>query len=465
MSKKIAAVAVNAGKFSVVEMGGSQNCWEVQRFIDKNVPEGGLNPAWLKEIWEKARFVTKKVILLIPQEQLVYRILQFPQLTAEQLQAALQLEFATKHELFKVIETKMIARQTQVKVAIVKEAELQELISPFEVAGLKVQWCGLRSRGINAFLNFHHDYLGTSKNQIFLDLGATETEFGLIDTEQLIYSRRLKLGINDLHSENVDFNDEFLEEFRLSLMAAAQLVKELPAKIWLFGEVALGQLSLERIESELKVKFFLPHKTSFSGTLTEIHTPQLAALLGIALDELGWDPHPELRFQTKAQSQQETERWKLLNLTKGIGIVVLIILGLVLGVKAQAVKEEKNQAWIEQNSNRINALKKLEQTTQQNLATIRTLESWLEARGSQLEFLNILQESLPEVTVVESLIIEDGKVKSLSGITPTVSELLRKFRSVPALRGLKLKGSINNAKDGREQFQLEGTLEKKEPVQ
>lgn len=82
-----------------------------------------------------------------------------------------------------------------------------------------------------------------------------------------------------------------------------------------------------------------------------------------------------------------------------------------------------------------------------------------------MEFLRVLQASLPEGTQVTDLIIEDEVVKSLSGSTRSVSTLLARLQRTPELKTFKLKGAITTDKNGMELFQLEGkfTPEEKAP--
>ena len=138
-----------------------------------------------------------------------------------------------------------------------------------------------------------------------------------------------------------------------------------------------------------------------------------------------------------------------------IGIGILI--GLLLGMQANLERQAKVDKWLQEQSPRLIRLQYLERTSNKDLQQIKQLESWLMGRNSELEFLRVLQYNLPTGTKITDLTIEDGFIKDVAGITPSVSLLLGKIKIVPELSGLKLKGTITTSPNG-ELFHLEGTI-------
>ena len=111
----------------------------------------------------------------------------------------------------------------------------------------------------------------------------------------------------------------------------------------------------------------------------------------------------------------------------------------------------------------LNNLRLMERQTTQNTNQIKQLQGWLGKQNQELEFLLLLKNNLPDGTQITNLTIENGMVKDLSGVTPSVSLLLNKIKTVPGLQDLKLKGTISSSLQG-EIFQLEGALSGKEPT-
>jgi hypothetical protein len=71
--------------------------------------------------------------------------------------------------------------------------------------------------------------------------------------------------------------------------------------------------------------------------------------------------------------------------------------------------------------------------------------------------LRALQRCLAKDTLITDLTIEEGRVKNLAGLTPSVSLLLTKLEADanPVLNRLQLKGNIMKTESGYELFQLE----------
>jgi Tfp pilus assembly protein PilN len=189
--------------------------------------------------------------------------------------------------------------------------------------------------------------------------------------------------------------------------------------------------------------------------ITGKYTAELASLVGLALDDV-WLSRKDWRFITMEQSLREANHRKLLTGVK-TGLATLMLLGgILLGAQAKAVREEKNAAWLNEQQESVAQLRRDENEANRKIEQIKTLEEWLGNRGRELEFLRVLEASLPEQTQIKDIIIEDGIIKSLSGTTRSVSTLLEKLQHTPELKTFRLKGTITTDKNGMELFQLEG---------
>lgn len=462
MNKTIVAIYADSQKWMAVEIRRNRQTAAVVRWSEHSLPPAGLTGELIREKWRESHFAGNKVVCLLPPEWVSYRLLQFPQLPPEQLEAALRLEFETKNIYYKVLEIKNIDQTMEVRIVHIDAVAVQNYAAPLEAAGLEICWLGWIFQGLHGFLNFHREYFDKNLPRLCLYGSDATLEFEMFDEEKLLYRRDFGFGLAELKSEPEVFGPELLEELRLSLVSARKLFGNLSEKLWVFGQWPPDLNGLERITAELQLKMAVPSRTRLGGLRLDELTPRLAALLGIALDELGWDSQETWRLQTKAQVLKEMTRRRLLTGFKAAAVLVLIGCGVWLGLMGQSIKNEKNRRWIAARSQQLDQLNALNLETQQSLKRIASLEGWLEGRSAELEFLRELQEHLPEGTTIEDLMLEDGHLKNLSGRTPSVSLLLKKFQNVPALRGLKLKGSITVTQSGNEQFQLEGMTKVKE---
>lgn len=380
MIQTISVIQTVAGQFLAVEGRKGGNGFELLHYLDLPQPEGGITPEWLKNIWQKGHFETDRVIFLLSPEMVSYKTLQLPQLPEEQLAAAVRLEYEAKHEIYRILEEKKTDQGMVVKTANVDADQLTAMVQSLEAAGLKVVWSGLRFRGLHIYLNFHRDFIVNDEYQLYLDILEEETEIGLVNAVDVLFRRDIGLGARHFQNDPSDWTDDFLEELRLSLVAIARAAGTVPPRLGLFGEVDLESLPLHRIRDELHIECYLPEKTRLTGTFSGNHTPKLAALIGLAMDELDWDPRPGLRFQTVEQVRQDAARERLKFFWKIGGMVALIIFGIMFWAQSGAVKAAKDDAWITENLTKIRHLNQLNQAAQKNMATINSLEAWLKGR-------------------------------------------------------------------------------------
>lgn len=457
MNKTIVAVYADSKNWMAVELRRQRQAAEVMRWFDAPLGSSELTAELIREKWREKHFSTNKVVYLLAPEWVSSRLLQFPQLPPEQLEAAVRLELESKNIYYKILEVKNLAQGTEVRIAFIEIAVVQRYIAPLEAAGLEIRWLGWLFQGLGGFLNFHSEYFDRDLPRLCLYGNDSTIEFEIFDEEKLLYRRDFGFGLTELEAQPAAFARELVEELRLSLVAAESLFGNLSEKLWIFGRWPADVRELEHLMAELNLKLTLPHRTRLDGVRIDEATPRLAALLGIGLDELGWGIQETWRLQTKSQVTRELSRHRLINGIKAGAIVIAIGSGVALGFMARTLKDTKDQRWITERSRQLEHLEALNRETQENLKKMATLQNWLKGRGVELEFLRELQEHLPEGTLIEDLMLEDGRLRSLSGQTPSVSLLLKNFQAVPALKGLKLKGAITVLQNGNEQFQLEGS--------
>jgi Tfp pilus assembly protein PilN len=458
MAKTIIVVHLGENCLTAVEVKANQGSAEMLRYIVQKFPESGFSSEWLQDVWKKEYFSHNRVIALLPLNLAKYKTLTLPKLPDEQIQAGVKLEMENTdpEAVYRIISIQKGAENTLVKLALVKDADLGSYLDRFSAAGFFVNWAGLNHHGIQNYLGFNLDFFEGSGADLYLSVHNSCSEFGALTNDELLFRRNLLIGGDDLATAPSKCLAELVEELRLSL-ASYRTTNNMPVpeRIWLFGEVGIKPEWVDHLSAAFGIRFQVSDQNRLSGVITGKYTAELASLVGLALDDV-WLSRKDWRFITMEQSLREANHRKLLTGVK-TGLATLMLLGgILLGAQAKAVREEKNAAWLNEQQESVAQLRRDENEANRKIEQIKTLEEWLGNRGRELEFLRVLEASLPEQTQIKDIIIEDGIIKSLSGTTRSVSTLLEKLQHTPELKTFRLKGTITTDKNGMELFQLEG---------
>jgi Tfp pilus assembly protein PilN len=466
LTKTAIVIEISGDTFTLVEVKGSLHYAELQRYLVCKIPGNGVTAEWLRQIWEKEQITEERVISILPNRIVKYKTTTLPVLPDNQLENALRMELDGSGEaIVRVLSRVEQDGMLTVKAALVKNKDLTAWLTPFQEAGLNVIWSGYHARGIQNYINFHQGFLQErTQEAVYLTFYDHRAEFGVVSEEAIIYRRDLKLGTDDFpDSVNLVTENDLKEELRLSAAAyQASCGKEPPPLLWVFGK---DRAALKRIKTGLKRAGYqvnISFRSRLSGVVPGEDTPGIASLLGLALDELGWDVCEALRVYTMAQREKQGLTTRLNVLGKFVIAAGILVAGLIMVLQARSVKEAKSAQWLASQSGKLQELRRVEAETNAYLVKIKAMEKWLDSRGRELEFILTLQEGLPEDTLITDLTMEDGVIRNLAGTTPSVSVLLSYLQHKPTLRSLKLKGNIAVTELGLERFQLEGATKVKE---
>jgi Tfp pilus assembly protein PilN len=466
MTKTVAVVEVSGDTFTLIEVKGGMKHAELRRYLVCQIPETGVNAEWLRQIWQKEQVSQNRVISILPNRIVKYKTVTLPILPDNQLENALRMELeGGGEETIQVFSRNEQDGMLLVRAALIKEKDLTACLAPLQEAGLEVIWFGYHARGIQNYINFHQGFLQErTQEAVYVTFSDRWAELGVVSETGIIYRRDLKIGSNDFSEDvNLVAETDLKEEIRLSTAAyQASCGKEPPPLLWLFGKdrTALGRIQtcLKRAGYQVNLSF----KSRLSGVATGQDTPGIAPLLGLALDELGWDVCGPLRVYNLARRERQRLTARLIVLGKFALAACILVAGLMLVMQAKLVKEDKVRQWLASQSGKLQELRRIEAEANNYLVKIKTMEKWLASRGRELEFVLALQEGLPEETLITDLTMENGAIRNIAGTTPSVSLLLSSLQQKPALRYLKLKGNIAVTEQGMEKFQLEGATKAKE---
>lgn len=464
MAKTCIVVEMDQENFYAVEMANRGGGAELVRYLAREIPPTGVSPEWVRRIWSEAHFSQNRVVCILPDQMLRTRTVMVPALAPEQLEAAVRMELGNAvesgGESFKILNYRVQERMCQVRVVLIHQKRLSETIHFWQQAGLVVEWSGVRTSGNQSFISFNLNFFDDpSSGAAYLDLTETQTEFGVVRGDELIYCRNFPVSSTEIKEHPESGIKDLVEEIRLSTASYQAATGEpLPPKLLLFGNVTGMTHLYDQLGEQLGVKVLLPDRTRFMGM--PLHAKELAArlapLFGLGLYGIGCSEGAPQIF-SREQMKTKVNRKKFIALAGMAGLVLILGVGIVLWLQAGMEREKKTQEWLRQHEKTLTQLKQLEAETKLYREQIGKLEEWLDGRNRELEFLLALDRCLPLGTRVTQFTIEKGYLKDLSGITPSVTVLLQEIRRVPELRGIKQKGTINTTPEG-EVFHLDGTI-------
>jgi Tfp pilus assembly PilM family ATPase len=467
MPNKTIAVEITDASITAVELSGGPGGLEICRWGTEPLPKDD-RVAFIKKLWQQKKFTTTRVIVMLPGSLARYRTLALPILPEEQVNAAIRVEMesrAGRDDIWRVIGRQPQDGRMNVRMALVADPQLNRFLDILRQAGLEVLWSGFKSRGLQNFILFHQDFLETeTARYAYLDLAEDHSEYGVVTADNLCYRRDLELG--DLDFSGADpgaAQNDLLMELGLSLASSQSTGQEPTNRLWLFGVNAKVLHGLKKALTQSGWEVVLPEKTNLRGVMPSERVAGLAPLIGLALDELGWNTQKNLRIHTLEQQRQGQARAKLNWALKLALVGGFLVLGVWLLTQAKLMENRKRQEWIAGQTGKLTQLQQAEERTRKALQKIGRLERWTDGQGRELELLYAWQQQLPEGTLITDLTMEEGKVKNLAGTTPSVSWLLTKLAADPVLKNLQLKGNIMRADNGMESFQLEEKTGIKEP--
>ena len=470
MAKKVIVIEVQKQSVSAVELTSQTSGIEIVHYLWWKIPTTGFDYDEFRKVWLEAGFTAKKVISVLPNSLVKYRTITIPSLIPiKQLDAAIRLELETEYGEGIIYKIRKIQEQdvnTVIKVAIVRNDDLAQHNQLIRAAGLEVAWAGLRTRGLHNFLNMNQDVFSNQPlYSAYLDLGSEKAELGIVQGEDIIYCREFSPGADILSNGDPIAEADFWEEVRISFTAFSMNTGlQPPDMIRIFGQIPVKLVTAGKW-SDLGCKPVKSDLSQFNGVRIPDHQlAMIAPLLGLGLDNLGSFAQEGQWFYSREQQLSQVKRGQYLAFGKALIIGALLGGGLLLAVQAGVVKDRKNQSWLSLYAEKFQQLQQIEVTTNRDLAAIRTMESWIDNTSSEIEFLRLFQKHLPEGTVISDITIEDGTVKDISGVTPTVSVMLGQFRKISGLAKLKMKGMITVTDQG-EIFHLEGPILIKEQGQ
>lgn len=179
--------------------------------------------------------------------------------------------------------------------------------------------------------------------------------------------------------------------------------------------------------------------------------------VGLALEAQTKEPGLRLTIGNNRPRRDEGEKPRRLLIC---GLVMLLI---GVGLHAWLGYREK-QALIRhlaQYEEKVEAIKNLIALEEQYSREVDFYgQNWKKTR-QMLEFLNLWSETVPEGTILTSVVLDREEITQLSGRCRSFSQLYAILLNSPDFRHLQLKGEITINRDGYEGFTLVGRWNEK----
>lgn len=479
--KTAVVVRLETGKLQVVEMVNQHNEIELTHSLSRDYPDTGMTAPWLKRAWTEGGFATAKAIVLIPHHWVEYKSVSVPPLSEDQLWAAARMELENGGTGAGYLCSPLYHHQSgaagmiAVKLAVLPDAELVKIFTLFRQAGIGVAWFGFAWRGLQNLMNFHRTDPDDATGEVSVNIETSKSELTVIHGDEILFHREFTPGARELTRGDAADWEDFCQEIRLSRAAyqGLGLPYGWPSVLRGFGPAPLVTKLAALVPGMSAMKLNIPGKASFldrqeTETLLGDHAetagfrqeiPQeFQALIGLGLEGIGWAPAARFQILCRAQQEQKIRQARWRNAAGYLLAGLLFAGGLFLGMQAQYERNHKISAWLNAHAATLAQLRHAKGETSRDLAQVRRLETRRQNKAGELEFLLALEQNLPEGTLISDLTLENGIVKDLSGVTPTVSILLQRTKKTPRLRNLGLKGAIT-AVAGGELFHLEGPIE------
>ena len=396
-------------------------------------------PDAISKIFKDLQINKGPVITYLPRHLSTVRILEFPSTDPAEINDMLTLQIGkqTPYSKEEIISSYRIIHNekegyTKVMLVITRHNLVSERVEALQKAGIEVEKVGMSSEG--AYDWFNVAYMPEIKQDletiILLDIDSNYSDFMVIKKRNLVFTRNMSIGANNLLGEPRIWQDKFIEELRHSIDVYCNEEGDIKInKIFLAGS---GR-NIQDLDRILSVKLDIPVETT--NPLKNIRVKNsidlskdknlrfisISSLLGIAMK------HKELEFiltpnELRIQRLLEEKRRQLTIMgTLCISIVMMSSILLLANIyNKKAYLTQLKQVGIKKESNEIGKMR----------MNIDLVERRLNARGASISMLYEIYKLTPKEIYFTDINIEENKEAVLKGSALAMSNV---FKFVTAL--------------------------------
>lgn len=441
-------VVVEIGNDWLKVMEGSQTGQEgnitkvnFQKLVDIKEPV----TAALVKIFKDLKLNKQGVIACIPRHLVTVRILEFPSTNPKDVRDMVSLQIGkqtpySRDEIIFSYKTIATANEgyTKVMLVIARRNLVNARIEVLQKAGIEAEKVTLSSEGLAHWFRLAYwDEINPAKNQvyddvkadnqaiIYVDIDSNYSDFVVIRSGKLVYTRNFLIGANHLWGEEQGWQDKFREEIthslglyqneerdakviRLFLGGAAAHIPALVSGLGQKVDVPVATTEpLHEIRTQKGLKLFEKDEGRFISPCPLIGMSLAAPALELDLTS------SELRIK-----KQMEDRRKQITVTGVLALSILMMLSMLFSLiyynKSHYMSELKKAiATIEKDALEVEKMR----------MAINLVKGRLDARKSSINILHEIARLTPKEIYFTNINIEEKKQTVLQGRAAVMSNV------------------------------------------
>lgn len=377
---------------------------------------------------KELKFIPFPLVVSFPRNLVTMRNLHLPSTDIKEIEGMIDLHMARqvpypKDEIvggYQILGIDDLG-YTKVMLAIAHREALRRIFEVLNSVHIFPERVELSSEGVlNYFLSGHKPKLEAGQLYLLLDIDANFTDFMVIDKENLLFSRNIGCGAEQISVEEIRRN-KFIPEIKQSLVIfQSEEMNKKPAKIFISGITAnITELAaLIEAEFNIKTEAAMPPENIAAGMPRNV---SVSALLGLGFEisrkRISF-VLPEIQVRRSLQ-----ERSRQIILLGSLLMLIFIFTGLIFSGKVYNRTAYKNllAARYEEVGADVERLEGMAQK-------IRAVKERLEARSYTVNCLYQITKLVPQEIVMKTVTFEADDKVTLRGQAQVMSDVY-KFNS------------------------------------
>lgn len=408
-----------------------------------------------RRILEGRRVNRDNVVLGVPRDQAVVRIVELPLEVEENLDqvVAFQVEkfepAGTERSCYDymVMERDEKQKKIRLQIVMVPRALIEEYLNLFRELKLYPAAIRFSSAGLHSLLTAHEDGYPQKEPFLILSLNPGELEMVVVTGRTGFYSDKVSSG-GDWTFETV-------------LAELDVFISRLELRVEGFSRIYLTGTRCEDLFPEFKEHFgeceLLTTRLSVKRKALRASLMDAVGALGLALSGLSRVSSRRLNLIPE-EKRLIGERPSLVPTVVLIGL--LILLGSALATRDYFQKQSllgQLEAQISTLQPEMDRIGTLRTEIADREAQLRELQGFMQGRDTVLVLLREITERVPDNSYLNNLTIVQGKV-NIIGFSDSASGLLPILRESPHLENVFSRSITREPRTGRDRFQFEANI-------
>ncbi len=396
------------------------------------------------KIFKELGLSKEGVIIYIPRNLVTIRILELPSTDPREINDMVNLQVSkqtpySKEEIFSTHKILDSGREgyTKVMLVIARRNIVTERVATLQSAGIDVGKVAVSTEGVYNWFTIAYMQEASSDtflSDIILDVDSNYSDFIVIRKKELVFTRSILIGANQLLEEFDKWQDKFIEEVKHSLELYQSEEKGVKAvKIFLSGAGKnikdLANLLSARLDVPVEPAVEVKNMRLKDG-INVLQDPNfnfisVSALFGIAIKhkEISLDlTPPELRIQI---NMAEKSRQLLIMGILFTSIVMVSSLFILTSIYSK-------NSYLSELKDKIAKIEKDATAVEKMRLRINMVEKRLNAKAASINILNEIYKLTPKEMYLTSINIEEKNKTILRGRANAMSDVFKYVTTLEA---------------------------------